>query len=169
MSLSGKDQLFAIESFKRAPAPKIPSYISPLVPQPRFLDGGPFLPLQSRASPGSSSALPFSFSSFSFLGQSRALGSTLPASPVALEPRKAVGSGLGEQEAPHYQPCLMPGAERTPFTEEHLNTVLYGRMDSASADQLAPHAISGLRISGNTGALEDQYQAVDRECLEIPV
>ncbi|XP_048451639.1 PR domain zinc finger protein 14 [Rhincodon typus] len=151
MSLSGKDQLFAIESFKRAPAPKIPSYISPLVPQPRFLDGGPFLPLQSRASPGSSSALPFSFSSFSFLGQSRALGSTLPASPVALEPRKAVGSGLGEQEAPHYQPCLMPGAERTPFTEEHLNTVLYGRMDSASADQLAPHAISGLRISGNTG------------------
>ncbi|XP_078071626.1 PR domain zinc finger protein 14 [Mustelus asterias] len=37
------------------------------------------------------------------------------------------------------------------FTEEDLNTVLYGHMNMGSPDQLAAHAISGLRISGNTG------------------
>ncbi|XP_060679958.1 PR domain zinc finger protein 14 [Hemiscyllium ocellatum] len=167
MSLSAKDQLYTVESFKRVPAPTIPGYLSSLIPQPWFLDGESLLPLQPRASllPTSNAALPFTFSGFSFLGQSRALGSTVPASSLGLEPRVTVGTSLGE-ELQHCQPCLLPGA---PFTEEHLNTVLYGRMDSASGDQLAPHAISGLRISGNTGALEGQFHVVDREGLEIPL
>uniref|UniRef100_UPI00398F1BBE PR domain zinc finger protein 14 n=1 Tax=Pristiophorus japonicus TaxID=55135 RepID=UPI00398F1BBE len=55
------------------------------------------------------------------------------------------------------------------FTEADLNLVLYGRMNTGSSDQSAGHAISGLRISGNTGGPESQVQLLDRDSLEIPV
>ncbi|GCB74449.1 hypothetical protein scyTo_0003539 [Scyliorhinus torazame] len=198
MSLSVKDQLYPIETLKRATPPRIPGYFSPILPHAHYLDvlrssEEVLQPLKSldRLVTHSSSVMPFTFSNFSFLSESpcgpERLCSMLPAAsppvfsniaggvkplcprsrtkppapscpPTAAAPRG--GSAPASQQARGCQ-------GRCHFTEEDLNTVLYGHMDTGSPGQLAAHAVSGLRISGNTGGPE--VQLLDRDTLEIPL
>ncbi|XP_062909699.1 PR domain zinc finger protein 14 [Mobula hypostoma] len=95
-------------------------------------------------------------------------GTTAPTSPGDRQCRRhrmQPGSGgepLGEANAValHHQSGH--------FTEEDLNTVLYGRMNSGNDDRPVGHAISGLRISGNTGT-HNLIQLLDRDSLQVPV
>ncbi|XP_069777385.1 PR domain zinc finger protein 14 [Narcine bancroftii] len=80
---------------------------------------------------------------------------------------KASGEPLSSQRCSGEMNPASQHRQSGHFTEEDLNAVLYGHMSSGN-DGTA-HAISGLRISGNTGGHESQVQFLDRESLQIPV
>ncbi|XP_067888755.1 PR domain zinc finger protein 14 [Heterodontus francisci] len=211
MSLSVKEQLYPIETLKRATPARIPGYYSPsILPHPHYLDvfrssEEVLQPLKSlgRLVSDSSSVMPFSFSNFSLFNESPSITericSIFPAAslpvftkmpnslnpvyprnqdkqavaacrPTALE-QDSRGSRTqpnANQEALGSHHYLQQG-QSGQFTEEDLNTVLYGHMNTGSPEQPAGHAISGLRISGNTGGPESQVQLLDRDSLEMPV
>ncbi|XP_051878575.1 PR domain zinc finger protein 14 [Pristis pectinata] len=82
---------------------------------------------------------------------------TAPSSPGERQGRRhrmpphSSGESPGSQRYPGEANAAARHRQSGHFTEEDLNAVLYGRMNSGNDDRPAGHAISGLRISGNTG------------------
>ncbi|XP_032876274.1 PR domain zinc finger protein 14 [Amblyraja radiata] len=221
MSLSTEEQVYASETIRTAPPPRIPGYYPSIQPHSHYLDvlrsssEEALQPLKSlgRLVNDSSPLMPFSVGNFSFLNETspaaERICSILPSAPITLftkmpdsvnpvyprsrdkpvilPPRPAPLCSPGQRQGRRHRLQPNNSAQHTgslrstgqataaaqhlqpvQFTEQDLNTVLYGCLNSANNDGTVSHAISGLRISGNTGGHESQLQHLDRDPVQIP-